>query len=62
MNTNEIKQSILAGDYNNFFAKIFSDVSLAQNRYAKACDEFVKLYGVRDEMRLFSASTSVIFT
>lgn len=55
MNTNEIKQSILAGDYNDFFAKIYSDVSLAQNRYAKACDEFVKLYGLREDMRLFSA-------
>ncbi len=55
MNTNEIKVSILAGEYDNFLSKLYSDVSVARGRYAKACDKFVELYGVREDMRLFSA-------
>ena len=55
MNTNQIKSAILAGEYDKFLSLIYSSVEAAQTRYADACDEFIKLYGVREDMRLFSA-------
>ncbi len=55
MNTNEIKNSILNGEYDGFLSKLYSNTEVARNRFARSCDEFVKLYGVRDDMRLFSA-------
>lgn len=55
MNTNQLKQSILDGKYDGMFSKLYKDVESARVRYADACDEFVKLYGDREDMRLFSA-------
>ena len=55
MNTNQLKESILAGKYDGMFSKLYKDTLAARERYAAACDEFVKLYGVREDMRLFSA-------
>ena len=55
MNINETKQKISSGFYNDTFSKLYTDISLAQSRYIKACDEFEKLYGDRDNIRLFSA-------
>ena len=55
MNTNQIKSAILAGEYDKFFSLIYSDTAAAQLRYAEACDEFVKLFGMREDMRIFSA-------
>ncbi len=51
----KIKQDVLAGEYNGYFEKLYSDVSEAQTRYADSCDEFVKLFGKSEEVRLFSA-------
>ncbi len=55
MNINETKQKISSGFFNDTFSKLYTDISLAQSRYIKACDEFEKLYGDRDNIRLFSA-------
>ena len=55
MNTKQLKENILAGKYDGVFSKLYKDVSLARERYVAACDEFVKLYGEREDMRLFSA-------
>lgn len=55
MNTAELKNNILSGKYDKNFAVLYSDVEIAKQRYAKAVDEFVKLYGEREDMRLFSA-------
>ena len=51
----KIKQDILAGEYNGYFEKLYSDVNEAQTRYAESCDEFVKLFGDNENVRLFSA-------
>ena len=55
MNTNEIKSKVLAGEYNNSLALLYSNVDAAKTRYSAACDEFINLYGVREDMHLFSA-------
>ncbi len=55
MNTNQLKQSILDGKYDGMFSKLYKDVALARVRFADACDKFIKLYGEREDMRLFSA-------
>lgn len=55
MNTRQLKEAILAGKYDGMFAQLYKDTLAARERYANACDEFVKLYGEREEMRLFSA-------
>ncbi len=55
MNTNQLKENILAGKYDGMFGKLYADIGGAKKRYADACDEFVKLYGIREDMRLFSA-------
>lgn len=51
----KIKQDILAGEYNCYFEKLYSDVNEAKTRYAESCDEFVKLFGDNENVRLFSA-------
>ena len=55
MNTKQLKESILAGKFDGMFAKLYREVADARVRYAEAVDEFVKLYGEREDMRLFSA-------
>ncbi len=55
MNTNQLKQNIFDGKYDRMFCKLYTDITATRKRYAKACDEFVKLYGVREDMRIFSA-------
>ena len=55
MNVTELKQNILSGEYDKKFDMLYSDTNAARQRYANACDEFVKLYGEREDMRVFSA-------
>lgn len=55
MNIAEIKRNIADGKYDGDFARLYSDVEAARTRYNDACDEFLKLYGDRDNIRLFSA-------
>ncbi len=55
MNTAEIKQNIQNGKFDKEFAMLYGDVQSARERYSCAVDEFVNLYGERDNIRLFSA-------
>lgn len=55
MNTIELKQNITNGKYDNDFAMLYGDVTAAKERYIGALDEFLNLYGDRDNIRLFSA-------
>ncbi|MCQ2451312.1 MAG: galactokinase [Clostridia bacterium] len=54
--TNEaLKNKILEGGFDKDFSLLYTDVSAARERYAKAVDAFTDLYGARDNLRLFSA-------
>ncbi len=55
MLVSSLKQSILKGEYDKSLALIYADVQLARERYAKSCDEYIKLYGDMENARLFSA-------
>ncbi len=55
MNINDTKNKILSGGLDKDFAMLYTDVEKARARYCEACDEFEKLYGDRDNIRLFSA-------
>lgn len=55
MNISDVKQRIRNGEYNDAFSMLYTDISAAAERYIEALDEFGKLYGDRDNIRLFSA-------
>lgn len=55
MNIQEIKNHIQSGNLDKDFAILYQDVNSARARYTKACDEFVKIYGKKDNVRIFSA-------
>ena len=55
MNTTELKQNILNAKFDKNFALLYGDVEAARLRYIDAVDEFVNLYGERENIRLFSA-------
>ena len=55
MNTAQLKENIINGKYDNDFAMLYGDVTAAKQRYIGALDEFLNLYGDRDNIRLFSA-------
>lgn len=55
MNISELKAAISAGKFDETFSNLYKSADEARVRYAKACDEFVKLYGDRENARLFSA-------
>ncbi len=55
MNTTELKQKILNGKFDKEFTMLYGETEVARARYGDAIDEFVKLYGERDNVRLFSA-------
>ena len=55
MNLQQIKSKIQNGGFDTDFALLYDDVLLARERYLEACDEFLALYGERDNIRLFSA-------
>lgn len=55
MNTLELKQNIQNGKYDKEFTMLYGDIADAKVRYIEAVDEFVNLYGDRDNIRLFSA-------
>ena len=54
MSLQEIRTSIKSGGYDKDFALMYQSVEAARERYLKAVDEFEKLYGDADEIRLFS--------
>ncbi len=55
MSLYDLCSAIKRGDYDNDFSVMYQSVTTAADRYLKAVDEFEKLYGDFDEVRLFSA-------
>ncbi len=55
MNTSELKKLILSGSLDDQFTMLYQDVEESKLRYSKAIDEFVKVFGDREEVRIFSA-------
>lgn len=55
MNVIEIESKLLSGDFDDMLTSLYGDAKAAAKRYAIACEEFVKLYGVQNDARLFSA-------
>ncbi len=55
MNITELKSKILNGFFDKEFIMLYSEADIAKKRYLDAVDEFVKIYGERDNIRLFSA-------
>lgn len=55
MNISELKQNIQNGKYDREFTMLYGEVETAKARYTEAVDEFVNLYGDRNNIRLFSA-------
>ncbi len=55
MNISELKQNIQNGKFDKEFTMLYGDVVVAKERYIEAVDEFVNLYGDRNNIRLFSA-------
>ena len=55
MNTTELKQSIINGQFDKEFTMLYGETVMARARYSEAVDEFVNLYGDKDNVRLFSA-------
>lgn len=55
MNIAELKQSIKNGKFDKDFTLLYGEIDTAKSRYLDAVDEFVNLYGERDNVRLFSA-------
>lgn len=55
MNTTELKQNIINGRFDKEFTMLYGETETARTRYCDALDEFVNLYGERDNVRIFSA-------
>ncbi len=55
MNITEIKKAIENGRFDEDFKLLYGDCAAARIRYAGACDSFQDLYGIMDNVRLFSA-------
>ncbi len=55
MNTTQLKQNILNGKFDKELTMLYGETENARARYLEAVDEFINLYGERDNIRLFSA-------
>lgn len=55
MNVTDIKSKIISGCCDETFSLLYSDLNVAQARYARACDSFIDLFGNREDIRIFSA-------
>ena len=55
MNVIEIKEKLQGGGFDKMLSKLYTCKESAINRYCSACDEFVKIFGVQNDVRLFSA-------
>lgn len=55
MNTTELKQSIINGKFDKDFTLLYGETETAKTRFCDAVDEFIKIYGCCDNIRLFSA-------
>lgn len=55
MNVLSAKRVIESGALNEQFSLLYQDVESAKQRYLKACDGFLEIYGDRENIRIFSA-------
>ena len=55
MKIKELVSLISLGDLDNVFGNIYPNVTVAKERYIKACNEFAVLYGEENDVQLFSA-------
>ncbi len=55
MLVSELKKAIICGEFDKSFSVIYKDITASRERYSKACDEFIALYGDMENARLFSA-------
>ncbi len=55
MNSKQLIDKITSGAFDNDFMFLYGETQNARKRYADAVCEFVKIYGERDNLRLFSA-------
>ncbi|MEE0928675.1 MAG: galactokinase family protein [Acutalibacteraceae bacterium] len=55
MNIVELKKAITDGALDKDFSILYQDVTAARARYIKACDEFVSIFGDKNEVFLYSA-------
>ncbi len=55
MTLKEIKSNIQAGKYDKDFLMLYGETEMARARYSDSLDEFEKLYGDSDNIRIFSA-------
>ena len=51
----EIKANIQNGKYDDQFSMLYPNVEMARERFISACDEYEKLYGECQNVRIFSA-------
>ncbi len=52
----DVKKAIVEGEYDKTFAYIYPDcIKNVRQRYLKACDNFLNLFGERENIRIFSA-------
>ncbi len=55
MNNQTLKNAILSGKADEQFSTLYQDVEVARERYVKAIDKFTDIFGMSDEIRIFSA-------
>lgn len=55
MNSNELKNAINAGKFDEEFLRLYGETNAPRNRFTNAVDEYVKLYGDSEDLRIFSA-------
>ncbi len=55
MNICEVKVAIREGKFDDSFNMLYGDVTVARERYLKACESFEELYSGSGEIRIFSA-------
>lgn len=55
MNVSEIKNRIIRGDYNDTFTMLYGETQMAAERYISALENFERIFGERDNIRIFSA-------
>ncbi|MBO7519225.1 MAG: galactokinase family protein, partial [Clostridia bacterium] len=55
MNATELKSAVKAGKFDKAFLKLYGRTEIPRERFAAAVDEYLKIYGDSDDLRLFSA-------
>ena len=55
MNISSVKNLISNNVLNEQFSLLYQDIEVAKDRYLKACDSFLEIFGDRDNIRIISA-------